>query len=82
MPSYDFDWDEKTQNLILGAFFWFHWVLQIPGGVLARKYGTKAVFGLSNFATILLTFAVPLCAHKDFRLLVANRVIQGIIVVS
>uniref|UniRef100_A0A1B6EC40 Major facilitator superfamily (MFS) profile domain-containing protein n=2 Tax=Clastoptera arizonana TaxID=38151 RepID=A0A1B6EC40_9HEMI len=80
VKKYDFDWDEKKQNLILGAFFWFHWVLQIPGGVLARKFGTKAVFGLSNFATVLLTFVVPWCAYTDYRLLVANRVIQGIIV--
>ncbi|KAL9702381.1 hypothetical protein quinque_005899 [Culex quinquefasciatus] len=36
-----FEWNEYEQGLVLGAFFWLHWVTQIPGGVLARKYGTK-----------------------------------------
>lgn len=80
--SYVFDWDEKIQNIILGGFFWFHWVMQIPGGVLARKYGTKVVFGLSNFANCILNFAIPVCAKLDYRLLIVNRVAQGIIVVS
>ena len=77
-----FEWDEKTQNLILGAFFWFHWLMQIPGGVITRRYGTKAVFGLSNLVVVLLTFAVPISAHIDYRLLVLLRVIQGLVVVS
>lgn len=76
----EFEWDEKTQNLILGAFFWFHWLLQIPGGIITRHYGTKAVFGLSNLVAILLTFAVPVTAHIDYRLLVLLRVIQGLVV--
>ncbi|XP_054267712.1 vesicular glutamate transporter 2-like [Macrosteles quadrilineatus] len=75
-----FPWDETIQNKILGAFFWFHWVTQIPGGVLARKYGTKAIFGLSNFSCCLLNLLIPACAYWDYKLLVANRVIQGLIV--
>lgn len=77
-----FPWDETIQNQILGAFFWFHWVTQIPGGLLARKYGTKAIFGLSNFSCCILNLLIPLCAKTDYKLLVANRVLQGLIVVS
>lgn len=77
-----FNWDETIQNQILGAFFWFHWVTQIPGGILARKYGTKAIFGLSNFTCCVLNLLIPICAYIDYKLLVANRVIQGLVVVS
>ncbi|KAE8747675.1 hypothetical protein FOCC_FOCC005654 [Frankliniella occidentalis] len=57
-----FDWDERQQGLVLGAFFWLHWAMQVPGGVLARRYGTKLVFGLANLIPVLLTllgFAWP-----------------------
>ena len=77
-----FDWDEKQQSLILGGFFWLHWVCQVPGGILAQQYGTKLVFGLSNFMPCLLSFFIPLCASLDYRALVFLRVLQGFIGVS
>jgi MFS family permease len=77
-----FKWDEKEQNQILGGFYWLHWVLQIPGGVLARRYGTKLVFGLSNAVCSLLLFVMPMAAHADYKILVFLRVLQGLISVS
>ncbi|XP_063237102.1 sialin-like isoform X2 [Bacillus rossius redtenbacheri] len=74
-----FDWDERQQGLVLGAFFWFHWLTQVPGGMLARRFGTKLVFGLSNWVPCLLCFLVPLGARADFRLLVALRFLQGVV---
>uniref|UniRef100_A0A1B6KSQ5 Major facilitator superfamily (MFS) profile domain-containing protein n=1 Tax=Graphocephala atropunctata TaxID=36148 RepID=A0A1B6KSQ5_9HEMI len=75
-----FPWDETVQNKILGSFFWFHWVTQIPGGLLARRYGTKAIFGLSNFSCCILNLLIPTCAYAGYKVLVANRVLQGLIV--
>ncbi|PSN34790.1 hypothetical protein C0J52_06210 [Blattella germanica] len=74
-----FDWDEKQQSLILGGFFWLHWVCQVPGGILAQHYGTKLIFGVSNFTTCLLCYLIPFCASLDFRVLVFLRVLQGFI---
>ncbi len=34
-----FTWDQKTQGLILGAFFYGYIVMQVPGGWLARRFG-------------------------------------------
>ena len=33
----DFDWDSKTQGLILASFFYGYILTQIPGGYLATK---------------------------------------------
>lgn len=77
-----FDWDERQQGLVLGAFFWLHWVMQVPGGVLARRYGTKLVFGLANFVPVLLTLVVPVASYWDYRALLAIRLLQGLIAVS
>lgn len=82
MARKTFAWDEKKQGMILGAFFWLHWLTQIPGGILAQKYGTKAVFGLANFSGVLLTFSIPLAAYMGYQYLVFIRVLQGLVTVS
>jgi MFS family permease len=77
-----FDWDEKQQGLILGSFFWLFWTTQVPGGLLAQRYGTKLVFGLTNGIPCLLSFFIPLFARMDYRALVFLRALQGFIAVS
>lgn len=74
-----FDWDEKQQGLILGSFFWLFWTTQVPGGLLAKRYGTKLVFGLTNGIPCLLSFFIPLFARADYRALVFLRALQGFI---
>ncbi|XP_044763029.1 sialin isoform X1 [Coccinella septempunctata] len=75
-PTYP--WNEKEQGILLGAFFWLHWLTQVPGGILAAKYGTKLVFGLSNFIGVLLALLIPTAASFGYRYLLLLRVIQGI----
>ncbi|XP_021707463.1 sialin [Aedes aegypti] len=74
-----FEWDEYEQGLVLGAFFWLHWLTQVPGGVLARKYGTKMVFGVANAVGCWLCFLMPLASYLDYRLLIFLRALQGLI---
>nr|XP_018909283.1 PREDICTED: sialin-like [Bemisia tabaci] len=74
-----FEWDEIQQGHVLGAFFWLHWVSQVPGGMLARKYGTKKVFGLANLCISLMAYLIPFCAKWSFGALVAIRSLQGIV---
>lgn len=76
-----FKWNEMEQGYVLGSFYWFHWVLQIPSGILAKKYGTKLVFGLSNFTGCLLCFFMPIAAYYNVQLLVILRIVQGFITV-
>ncbi|XP_049948279.1 sialin-like [Schistocerca serialis cubense] len=73
-----FDWDEHEQNVVLGAFFWFYWAAQLPGGMMGRHYGTKKVFGISNLMISVTTLLIPLFASLDYRILVALRIFQGI----
>lgn len=54
-------------------------VMQIPGGVLAQRYGTKTVFGLSNGLAALLSFAIPISAKVNYQTLMGVRLIQGLI---
>ncbi|EFN88313.1 sialin [Harpegnathos saltator] len=72
-----FAWNEYQQGLALGAYYWLHWLSQLPGGLLARRYGTKLVFGLGNFLTALLGFFIPYVTHLYS--LIMLRVLQGLI---
>lgn len=74
-----FEWDEHQQNTVMGAFFWLHMILQIPGGLIAQKYGAKFVFGFSNGFVALLTCVIPLSAKFHYKALVVVRVAQGLI---
>lgn len=67
---------------MLGSFFWLNGLLHIPGGVLARKYGTKIVFGVSNLFGSVLCFLMPISAFLDYRLLLTLRVVQGCVLVG
>lgn len=74
-----FEWNEYQQNSILGAFFILHVFMQIPGGVLAQRYGTKTVFGFSNGVAAVLSIVIPASAKFNYKALVVVRVVQGFI---
>lgn len=77
-----FQWDEQQQGAMLGSYFWLHWVMQIPGGILARRYGTKLVFGVANLVGCVMCLAMPMIAYLDYRWLIGIRVAQGLICVG
>ncbi|KAI8126427.1 Vesicular glutamate transporter 1 [Lucilia cuprina] len=79
---------QHTQQLIseitnttteVSSFFWLHWLTQLPGGVLAKKYGTKLVFGLSNVICCWMCFFIPMTANYSVTALIVLRTIQGAI---
>ncbi|XP_050423926.1 putative inorganic phosphate cotransporter [Adelges cooleyi] len=72
-----FDWDETKQSTVLSSFFSLHMIMQIPGGILAQRYGAKNVVGISNGLAAILSFAIPLSAKIDYKVLAAIRLIQG-----
>lgn len=74
-----FDWDEKVQGSVLGSFYWLHFATQLPGGILAGKYGTKLVFGLGNFLAVLCNFLIPTAAYWGAMYLNILRTFQGLV---
>jgi len=73
-----FVWDEGTQSLILGCFFYGYIVSQLPAGYYAQVHGGKILFGLGVLLTSVLTLLMPLAAKTDFNLLVIVRVLSGL----
>ena len=63
----EFNWDETTQSLILGCFFYGYVLSQIPGGRAAEKYGGKWIFGIGILVTSIFTILMPFAAKFDVR---------------
>lgn len=54
-----YDWDKKTQGVILSSFFWGYMMMQIPAGVLAKKYGGKLIMLCALLVNGVLCLALP-----------------------
>ncbi|KAG7173893.1 inorganic phosphate cotransporter-like 8, partial [Homarus americanus] len=75
----EFDWDETMQGVILGSFFWGYIVTNIPGGRAAEYLGGKMVFGLGIVLSAILTILTPISARSSTPLLIAVRVLGGVV---
>jgi len=64
LQEMEFDWDEKTQGLVLSSFFWGYVITQMPGGMLADMYGGKATLGLGMLFSSIGTIITPFVARS------------------
>ncbi|XP_034230465.1 putative inorganic phosphate cotransporter [Thrips palmi] len=74
----EFDWDERTQGLILGSFFYGYVLTQVPGGRLAEQYGGKRIFGWGIFFTALFTILSPPAARMGQGYFIFIRILEGL----
>ena len=73
-----FEWDMRTQSVVLSCFFWGYLCSQVVGALLAQRYGGKLVLGAATFAWSVLTCLTPAAASSgSFLLLVLCRVLLG-----
>ena len=63
----------------MGSYFYGYVVGQIPGAWLARKYGLRYVIGFTFIMASILTLVTPVTAWFSFELLVALRIVIGLI---
>lgn len=54
-----YDWDERTQGLILSSFYWGYVITHLPGGRLAEKFGGKYTLSLGILSTAVFTLLTP-----------------------
>ena len=78
----EFDWDEHTQGLILGSFYYGFTCVQLGAGWLSDRVGGKRVFGYGMLCFSILTIITPWVARAGVPYFVTLRVVQGVAGVS
>jgi len=73
-----FAWPKEIQGHILGSFFYGYLVSQIPGGLMAERFGAKWVLFVSLGVSTLATLVTPIAAKLGYQALIAVRVVAGI----
>ncbi len=73
-----FVWDKEIQGHVLGAFFYGYLVSQVPGGMLAERFGGKWVFAAFTAVSTLATLLTPMGARVSHIFLILLRVLAGI----
>jgi MFS family permease len=76
------DWSSATQGLVLSSYFYGAIVTQVPGGVLAAKFGGKWVIGLGSLVGAVITLLTPLAAYQSLGLLLTTRIVEGFVLVG
>ncbi|KAK3853809.1 hypothetical protein Pcinc_039667 [Petrolisthes cinctipes] len=74
----DLDWDEKTQGLVLGAFFYGYTASNFILGRAAEYLGSRLVFGLGVVVPSVLSLFSSLCASLSKDLFIVLRVLEGL----
>ena len=77
LPQGDFLWDEETQGLVLGSFFYGYVLTQVPGGRMAELIGGKLIYGYGVLITALFTLLTPIAAYWNLPFLLLVRVLEG-----
>ncbi|XP_052286762.1 uncharacterized transporter slc-17.2-like isoform X7 [Dreissena polymorpha] len=75
----EFDWDSTTKSTLLASFFYGYIVTQIPGGMIADRYGGKRVLLITMFLSSVLTILKPVAARTTVILLYVIRVLLGLL---
>lgn len=62
----------------MSSFFWGYVVSQVPGGLLAQRFGPKILLSVSFLVSTVLTLITPLASSLGWEYLCGARILQGL----
>lgn len=72
-----YDWSSTVKSVVVSSFYWCYVLSQVVGGIATQYFGTKQVFGWSQFATALCSLFIPFAADLHYSAVVILRSVQG-----
>ncbi|XP_012526725.1 putative inorganic phosphate cotransporter [Monomorium pharaonis] len=74
-----YDWDERTQGLILSSFYWGYVITHLPGGMLSERFGGKYTLGVGILSTAIFTLLTPVVVKwGEATGLIVLRILMGL----
>ncbi len=73
----EFGWNKTTSGFVMSSFFIGYLLTQVPGGVLAGRFGGKHVLAGGVILWSLFTALTPPAAYAGFGVLIAARILMG-----
>ena len=73
----EFGWSKTTSGFVMSSFFIGYLITQVPGGVLAGRFGGKHVLAGGVLFWSLFTALTPPAAYAGFAVLIAARIAMG-----
>jgi MFS family permease len=73
----EFGWSKTTSGFVMSSFFIGYLLTQVPGGLLAGRYGGKPVLAAGVILWSLFTALTPPAAYAGFAGLIAARIAMG-----
>ncbi|PNF42661.1 hypothetical protein B7P43_G18218 [Cryptotermes secundus] len=64
--------------MVLSAFYWSYWITELPGGLVAQRFGGCRVLGFGVLLAGLLNLAFPLACRAHYGTAAMLRAIQGL----
>lgn len=72
-----YDWSPTVKSVVVSSFYWCYVLSQVVGGIATQYFGTKQVFGWSQFATALCSLGIPFAADLHYSAVIILRSVQG-----
>ncbi|KAF5274229.1 hypothetical protein FQA39_LY07333 [Lamprigera yunnana] len=79
IPDYKgtLDWSTDNQYFVLTSFYWSYVIVQVLGGILVQRFGTKVVLGYGIFTASLCNLFVPIASNIHYIFVVILQIVHG-----
>uniref|UniRef100_T1KRX7 Major facilitator superfamily (MFS) profile domain-containing protein n=1 Tax=Tetranychus urticae TaxID=32264 RepID=T1KRX7_TETUR len=75
----NFNWDQRDQGYILGAYYYTYTAIQIGAGSLTDKFNAVHVFAGAQVIATICTLITPIAAKMGMYYLIGVRMVLGLI---
>ncbi|KAF8787054.1 Sialin like protein [Argiope bruennichi] len=73
-----YNWDAKTQGMIMSSFFYAYFITVLTGGYFAKRFGAKLMFGSGIGVTSILTLLTPVAVRWGIIPFIIVRALEGV----
>ncbi|XP_062557721.1 sialin-like, partial [Armigeres subalbatus] len=74
-----YQWDQKTQENILGAYFYGYLLTSLPAGLLAERFGPKWLITVSFVGCSITAAAIPFLSEWGAWAVIGSRAVIGLL---